>query len=119
MLNREVEGFLHEVLSREDKTELAYLINGYALCARSEGKSPKYISLVTTSVRFFTRYLKENGLSDRRHRDWAQQIRGFVLHLQSVNRFAVHPFTKAQASGLSGHTVNSLHAVSKGLLALA
>jgi len=106
MMNREVEGFLDEVLSRENKTDLACLINGYALCARSEGKSPNYISLVTTSVRFFTRYLKENSLSTDVTKIGTQQIRGFVLHLQSVKRFAVHPFTKAQADGLSGHSIN-------------
>jgi len=106
-LNNELENFLQEVLSKKRKTDLGYLINGYALCSRSEGKSPKYISLVSTSVRFFAQYLEKNGLSTDITEIEAHWIRGFVLHLQSVNRFAAHPFTKAQANGLSGHTVNT------------
>lgn len=106
MLNDEVDSFLQEVLSKKPKTDLGYLIGSYALCSRSEGKSPNYISLVTTSVKLFLRYLEERGLSTNVTEIEAQHIKVFILQLQSVNRFMAHPFAKPQNSGLSGHTIN-------------
>ena len=107
MLNEEVENFLREVLGEKRKRDLSYLIDGYALCSRSEGKSPNYIYLVTTSARLFFRYLEERGLSTEAAEIDTQLIRRFILHLQGVNRFAEHPFAKPQHSGLSGHTINT------------
>jgi len=107
MLNEEVESFLQDVLSKKRRTDLSYLIDGYALCSRSEGKSPNYIYLVTISARLFLRYLEEKGLSTEAAEIDTQLIRRFILHLQGVNRFAEHPFAKPQDSGLSGHTINT------------
>jgi site-specific recombinase XerD len=107
MLNGEVDSFLEEVLSEKRKRDLSYLIDGDALCSRSEGKSPNYISLVSTSVKFFVHYLEERGLSTDVTEIKAQLIRGFILHLQGMNRFAEHPFAKPQETGLSGYTINT------------
>lgn len=87
--------------------ELGRLLDGYGLCARTEGKSPKYVSLVTTSVNFLIRYLEANGQPTDVAQISADHIRRFILYLQSVNRFADHPFTKPQESRLSGHTINT------------
>jgi integrase/recombinase XerD len=107
MLSDEVEGFLEEVLGKEQKTELSSLISGYALCARAEGKSVSYISLVTSSVGFLRRYLETNRLPIDTAEIDTCHIRSFILHLQSINRFAFHRFARPQDTKLSGHTVNT------------
>jgi len=107
MLNDEIDSFLKEVLSKKQKTDLGYLIYGYALCARSEGKSANYISLVTASVRFLLDYIKANDISSDVLDITAHHLRGFILHLHSVNRFATHPFAKPQDTKLTGHTINT------------
>lgn len=107
MSNEELENFLKQVLSQKRKTDMAYLIDGYALCSQSEGKSPNYISLVSTSVKLFAHFLEEGGFSTDVTKIEAQHIKGFILQLQSVNRFTAHPFAKPQDNGLSGHTINA------------
>jgi integrase/recombinase XerD len=103
----EVEEFIVELPGKKSRTDLGNLIGGYGLCARAEGKSLNYISLVTASVRFFIRYLEENGLPRDASRINARHIRGFVLHLKSANRFSEHPFARPQNTGLTGHTINT------------
>jgi len=44
-------------------TQLSNLIGGYALCAQAEGKSPKTIKAVTSSVRYLERFLDSEGLT--------------------------------------------------------
>jgi len=107
MLSDEVEGFLEEVLGKKRKTELSSLISGYALCARAEGKSVSYISLVTSSVGFLRHYLETNRLPIDTTEIDTCHIRSFILHLQSTNRFAFHRFARPQDAKLSGHTVNT------------
>lgn len=107
MLNRQIEKFIQEAVGRKHSTELGSLIDGYRLCARSEGKSPNYVSLVTASVKSLLRYLRANDLPTDVFGISTQHIRGFILDLQSVNRFAAHPFAKPQDTKLAGHTVNT------------
>ncbi|MFC2039309.1 tyrosine-type recombinase/integrase [Chloroflexota bacterium] len=106
-MNGEIDQFLQEALARGMRPDLASVIEGYGLCARAEGKSPKYISFVSASAKFLVRYLEASGLTTNVTDISAQHIRGFILHLQSINRFAVHPFAKPQHSRLSGYTVNA------------
>ena len=88
-------------------TDLDSVIKGYCLCARSEGKSPKYIALVVTATRSLLRYLKENGLPTDVSQIDAQQLRGFILYLQQAKRFQSHRFARPQENGLAGHTINA------------
>jgi len=88
-------------------TDLDSLLKGYCLCARSEGKSPKYISLVVTAAKSLLRYLKEKHLPIDVSQVDAQQLRGFILDLQSVKRFQYHRFARPQGNGLAGHTINT------------
>jgi len=106
-MNKEIERFIDEVLARRPRTDLVGLIESYDLCARAEGKSQKYISLVTASVKLFIRYLEANGLPTNVAQISVQAIKGFILHLQCVKRFAVHPFAKPQETRLAGHTINA------------
>ena len=106
-MNKEIEQLIQKVLSRKPKTDLDDLTEGYRLCARSEGKSINYVSLITTSVKSLLQYLRANDLPMDVVDISAQHIRGFILHLQSVNRFVAHPFAKPQDTRLTGHTVNT------------
>jgi len=107
MFDKELDDFLKHLLRQERKTELGQLIEGYRLCARAEGKSRNYICLVASSVEFLKQYLEAKGLATDVRKIDVQAIRGFILHLQSATRFALHPFARPQASGLSGYTVNT------------
>jgi integrase/recombinase XerD len=88
-------------------TDLDSLLKGYCLCARSEGKSPKYISLVVTAARSLLRYLKENTLPTDISKIDVRQLRGFILYLQKAKRFQNHRFARPQENGLAGHTINA------------
>lgn len=105
-MDREIEQFIQEVLRRKPKTDLEHLVEGYRLCARSEGKSISTIVLVDASVRYFADFLRANGMSTDVKEIGLEQLRRFNLYLQDRQRFAKHPFTKPQGGHLSGHTIN-------------
>jgi integrase/recombinase XerD len=106
MLNGEIDNFLKEVLKRGTRTELGHLVEGYRLCAQSEGKSSATIAIVEASVRYLEQFLSTNGLSADIARIGVRELRHFIVYLQKRQRFAQHRFTKPQEGHLSGHTVN-------------
>jgi site-specific recombinase XerD len=90
----------------DSRTELDHLLEGYKLCARSEGKSRNTIDIVINSVNYFQSFLRSNRLqTDARHIG-SQEIRAFILYLQQKKCFSNHPFSRIQDRGLSSHTVN-------------
>jgi site-specific recombinase XerD len=82
------------------------LIDGYHICASSEGKSPNSIEAVTCSVKYFQRYLANQPDSIKLTEVTRQEIRGFIAYLQKARCFSTHRFTPAQDKYLSGHTIN-------------
>jgi len=90
----------------EASTELGCLVEGYRLCARSEGKSQNTIDIVTNSVNYFRHFLHSNCLSTDVEHIRSQEIRAFILHLQQKRCFSSHPFSRPQERGLSSYTVN-------------
>jgi len=106
VLNGEIDNFLKEVLKRGTRTELGHLVEGYRLCAQSEGKSSTTIAIVEASVRYLEQFLSTNGLSADIARIGVRELRHFIVYLQGRQRFAQHRFTKPQQGHLSGHTVN-------------
>ena len=64
------------------KTEFSRLIQGYRLCAQSEGKSLKAIETVSDSIRCLERFLRSEGLSIDATNIGPWEIRAFILHLQ-------------------------------------
>jgi site-specific recombinase XerD len=87
-------------------TDLAGLIQGYRLCAKTEGKSDKTIAIVANSVRYLEGFLRSEGLPTNVTQIGPREIRTFILYLQQKRRFSGHPFNKTQDRGLSGHTLN-------------
>jgi integrase/recombinase XerD len=107
MPDRGIDGLLEQLLQRDHRMELGQLMGGYRLCARAEGKSDSYITLVTSAVKYLKRHLEVTGLPMQVNEITADIIRGFILHLQSTPRFAGHPFARTQEAGLSGHCINT------------
>jgi integrase/recombinase XerD len=98
---------LNRIIERKSRaTQLDTLIQGYRLCARTEGKSPKTIGITATAVTTFRDFLETNRLPTDVTEIGVQEIRGFILHLQQVNAYTHHPFTGPQDKGLSGHAIN-------------
>lgn len=92
--------------NRRAATQLDSLIQGYRICAQTEGKSPNTVRITATAINTFIDFLKARGLSTDATEIGTQEIRGFILHLQQVKAFEHHPFTKPQDKGLSGHAIN-------------
>ena len=82
------------------------LLQGYQLCATTEGKSPSAIAIVTNSVNYFHDFLVSEGASTDVTQITHHEIRSFTLHLQQKRCFSVHRFNHVQDRGLSGHTIN-------------
>ena len=87
-------------------TSLKCLVEGYRLCAATEGKSPNTIAIVTSSVGYFHAFLDARGLPTNVEAIGPGEIRAFILHLQGKACFSNHRFTPPQERGLSRHTVN-------------
>ena len=87
-------------------TDLPGLIQGYRLCAKTEGKSDKTIAIVANSVRYLEEFLRSEGLPTNVTQIGPREIRTFILYLQQKRRFSGHPFNKTQDRGLSGHTID-------------
>ena len=93
-------------LTKNAATELGVLIEGYTLCSRAEGKSPKTISTVTSSVSYLERYLSSEGWPTDAKYIGPNEIRAFILYLKSKKRFSQHPYATPQQDGLSDHSIN-------------
>ena len=87
-------------------TDLASMIQGYRLCARTEGKSNNTIEIVTNSVSYFEGFVRSEGLPTDAALIGAWEIRAFIFYLQQKRCFSAHPFRRPQERGLSSHTIN-------------
>lgn len=85
---------------------LESLLAGYRLCARSEGKSPASITIVTRSVQYLEHYLAETGADTRVGAITTHHLRAFILSLRERRAWADHPFTRPQDRGL---TIDTIH----------
>jgi site-specific recombinase XerD len=85
---------------------MAPLLQGYRLCAATEGKSLNSIAIVTCSVNYVREFLISHGASTDAAEISQPEIRAFIFDLQQKPCFSNHPFTPVQDKGLSGHTVN-------------
>ena len=96
----------HIVELKRQATRLDNLLQGYRLCARTEGKSEKTIRITTTALTTLRDFLKGRQYPADINEIGAHELREFILHLQQVRAFEHHPFTKPQGKGLSGHAIN-------------
>jgi len=72
-------------------TTLFDALAAYRICAKAEGKSPKTIKWVTSSVTYFSNFLGDNPDIEA---ITANDLRGFIIGLQDTHKFSHHPFNK-------------------------
>ena len=73
---------LRQKTGQEASAESEHPIEGYKLCARSEGKSQNTIVIVTNSVNYFHDFLSSSCLPTDVRDIGPREIRAFYLHLQ-------------------------------------
>jgi len=105
--NNALNQFLNQVLDRaNNSTHLNDLIEGYCICAHSEGLSENTIFLTRRAVGYFTIFLVNSGLSTEVGSIGVKEIRNFILYLKESHRFENHPSIKNKTGKLTGHTIN-------------
>jgi len=98
---------LNQIIERSKRaTRLDTLIQGYRLCARTEGKSDKTILIATTALNKLRQFLESRRYPTDVIEIGTQELREFIGYLQNTRAFMEHPFTGPQKKGLTGHTVN-------------
>ncbi len=99
---------LNQIIERSNRaTRLDTLLQGYRLCARTEGKSDKTILITTTALNKLRQFLESRGYPTDAIEIGTQELREFMLYLQQVRAFEHHRYTRPQSKGLSGHAVNT------------
>ena len=75
----------------------------YRTYAKAEGKSPKTISWVVSSVGYFAEFLspKQQDIGTIKGND----LRRFIIALQEKPKFANHPYNKPQTAKLSAQSI--------------
>jgi integrase/recombinase XerD len=107
MLNDQIEIFLNQALDKlEASDSLSNLIDGYVICARSEGLSENTILLTRRAVGYFAKFLVNSGLPITVGSIGVKEIRSFILHLKESSRFENHPSISSDGKRLTGHTIN-------------
>ena len=96
----------HNIDLKNQANCLGILIQGYRLCARTEGKSENTITIYTTALKTFSRFLTIHEYLQDVAQLGTLEIREFIVYLQNVRMFEHHPFTNTQEKKLSGHAVN-------------
>jgi integrase/recombinase XerD len=76
----------------------------YKTFARAEGKSPKTVAWITSSVGYFSAFLGEQ--QDIRSTT-GNDLRCFIIALQERRRWQNHPYAKPQPNKLSAQTVET------------
>ena len=72
-------------------TDLDTLIQGYKLCARTEGKSPNTIRLNLTDLRLFIEFLRAVQIPTDIDYIGVGEIRQFILYLQQLKACTAAP----------------------------
>ena len=81
------------------------LITRFEMSNVVDGKSPRTIRWYSDILKFFSKYLKENGQANGIDGFSIENAREYVLYLRSRNKFDGHPFIPKQHSLLSPQTI--------------
>jgi len=90
----------------KNATRLSTLAAGYQLYARSEGRSPRTIQIVTSSIASLESFLHSQGVPPNAATIGPAEMRAFILYLQEKRCYSQHPYAPPQTRRLSAHTVN-------------
>ena len=77
----------------------------YQTYARAEGKSPKTVAWVVSSVGYFTEFLgpEQQDIAAIT----ADDLRRFIIALRDMPKFAHHPYNKPQTAKLSVQSIET------------
>ncbi|OGN88195.1 MAG: hypothetical protein A2158_06450 [Chloroflexi bacterium RBG_13_46_14] len=84
---------------------LSEALTAYRICAQAEGKSPKTIRWITTSMSYFSDFLGP----DRQDIDdfTGNDLRQFIICLQQKPKFLNHPFNKPVKEKISAQSIET------------
>jgi integrase/recombinase XerD len=85
-------------------TTLPDALTAYRICAKAEGKSPRTIEWITSSVRYFTSFL---GDDQDISTITAIDLRRFIIALQGSGKYRNHPFNKPQQAKLLPQSIQT------------
>ena len=76
----------------------------YRICAQAEGKSPKTIRWIMSSVGYFSEYLGDNQDVNT---ITANDLRGFIIALRQRPKFINHPYNKPMQQRISAQSIQT------------
>ncbi|MFC1963139.1 tyrosine-type recombinase/integrase [Chloroflexota bacterium] len=91
---------------REGASELLNLIQGYRICAKSEGKSPHTVTIYTSGLNLLLDYLEIMGLPTDVRDIGVTELRGYILYLQQRRAWSKHPSIRPRERGLASTTIH-------------
>jgi len=86
-------------------TTISEALAAYRICAKAEGKSPKAIRGIMSSVTYFKEFLgpERQDIADITGND----LRRFIIALQQRPKFLRHPFNKPRQEKLSAQSIET------------
>jgi site-specific recombinase XerD len=85
-------------------TRVSEGLTAYRICAKAEGKSPRTIGWVTSSVGYFIKFL---GGDPEISSITTDDLRRFIITLQNTGKFRHHPFNKPQETKISALSIQT------------
>ncbi len=84
---------------------LSDALAAYRICARAEGRSPKTIHWIMSSVTYFSEFLgpEQQEVATITIHDF----RRFIIALQQTSKYRRHPYTKPQPEKLSAQSIQT------------
>lgn len=79
-------------------------LTAYRVCAKAEGKSPRTIEWVTSSVGYFLEFLGGDAEIDA---VGPNELRAFINALRDSPRYRSHPYARPQSERLSETSINT------------
>ena len=76
----------------------------YRICAQAEGKSPKTIRWIMSSVGYFSEYLGDNQDVNT---ITTNDLRGFIITLKQRPKFINHPYNKPMQQRISAQSIQT------------
>jgi len=83
---------------------LSDALTAYRICAQAEGKSPRTIQWITSSIRYFAQFL---GGDQDISTITANDLRRFIIGLQGAKKYRNHPYNRPQQAKLSPQSIET------------
>jgi site-specific recombinase XerD len=84
---------------------LSEALRAYRICAQAEGKSPKTVRWITSSVTYFSDFL--GPARQDIDRITGSDLRQFIIDLQQRPKFLNHPFNKPSQEKISAQSIKT------------